>query len=333
MFRRSCVPIFYSVIASCVAVNSASADMGRAPVGQQGTYGSVEGGYLYQDGGEVIGHGIAAAPGTLVDVFLSPDQGFFVGGMAGFANGVPVITGLPFTRIETYLLYGQTEDSTSHSAPPLSDISFTSVDGNVNVIGGLRGRTSVQRETWEGGVHLESDQSTGANSSLTFVFGPFIRLSEEDTTTTVTNCCVLHREGEVDTWMYGVMSAVEPEIWITQGVAFVARLGVGIYGYDAEGDFRSFTTGLPPPDPVLASASDSSTGVGFRGLLGAGLKFRLGALVNLETFAEADYFSDVGTAQMPTNTSASGVAASVGTDDLWEVRTGARVTIGLGGAN
>ena len=325
--------VFLAGAALLAGTSIAHADMGKAPGSAPGTYFSGEGGYLYQDGGEVNGHGISSSPGTFGERFVSPEDGWFAGGLIGFSNGVPFFAGTPFTRLEAYLSYGITEETETDSAPPLDDISLKSVDGAINIIGGLRGRTSVERESTEGGVRLEGDQALSSTSSVTWVLGSFVRLTEEDTETTVEECCVLHRNGDVDTWMYGVLAAAEPEFWLTPGVALVGRVGVGIYGYDADGDFRSFSTGLAPPDPFLASASDSASGVGFRGLLGAGLKFKLGSDANLETFAEADYFSDVGTARFSNSDASDNTASRVETDDLWEVRTGLRLTIGLGGGN
>jgi hypothetical protein len=89
------------------------------------------------------------------------------------------------------------------------------------------------------------------------------------------------------------------------------------------------------PDPPSAHINDSDDGVGFRGQLGAGLKFKLGTGARLETFAEADYFSDVGTIHLPSNTLKSSSPANSDADDLWELRAGARLTFAIsgGGAN
>jgi hypothetical protein len=76
--------------------------------------------------------------------------------------------------------------------------------------------------------------------------------------------------------------------------------------------------------------SDGDSGVGFRLVLGAGLKFKLTETARLETFAEADYFSDVGTAQLSNNDPNDATASHAGTTDMWELRVGARLTIGFG---
>jgi hypothetical protein len=308
------------------------ADMGKPPV-SQGTYVSGEGGYLRQDLEGVNGHGVRPLGAGVGDIIVSPEDGWFAGGMIGFSNGLPLVSGVPFNRIEAYLLFGRTDASAADASPPLADITLKSVDGLTNVIGGASGATTVERRTTEGGFRLEGDQNLAPNTSLTWSLAPFIRLMDEDTDTLVTGCCLLHRNGSVETWLYGATIAVEPELWITPGIALVGRLGGGIYGFNADGDFRSFSTGLPPPDPFAAAATDGDSGVGFRGQLGVGLKFKLFPQGLLETFAEADYFSDVGTAVFSNSIPGDLTPSHVRSKDMWELRAGARVTIGFGATN
>lgn len=322
---------FIAAGASAMALCSTAtlADMGKAPV-NEGAYASIEGGFLYQDGGDVIGHGISPVAGTTIDILVSPDNGWFAGGMIGFANRDAFIAGLPFRRFEIYGLFGRTEDDASHTSPPLAGISLKNVDASVLVGGGATGATSSERRTVEGGIRFEGDDVINSTTSITWIVSPFIRWSNEETDTHVTECCNLLRNGDVDTTMYGILIAAEPEVWLTNDVAFVGRVGVGVYGYDADGTYSSSDN----LNGFFASQlSDSDSGVGFRGLLGAGLKFRLSSTANFETFAEADYFSDVGTALMANNQLGDPTVSRTGTDDLWELRAGARLTIGFGGTN
>ena len=321
---------YIACTAAVAAMGSpALADMGRAPVSLQGTYVSFEGGYLLHDADGVLGYGRSTVAGVTQDIEVSPRDGWFVGGTVGFVNQGPLIAGLPFTRTELYGLYGRTESSTSDTSPPLLDISLKNDDATKLVTGGSSGSTSVERRFAEGGLRFESDSMTNATTSITWVVAPFIRWSGEDTDTIVTGCCDLRRNASVETWMYGVVVAAEPEIWLTSQVALVGRVGAGIYGFSADGDFRSSST-LPSPDPFAAALSSSDDGVGFRGQLGAGLKFKLTSAANLETFAEADYFSNVGTAQTANNQPVDTTASHTGTTDLWELRAGARLTIAVG---
>lgn len=325
---RSLVRILASSAILAAGTAAAFADMGKAPV-SDGTYGSIEGGYLYQDGGDIIGHGINPVAGTTIDILVSPDSGWFAGGMIGFANRDALIAGLPFRRIELYGLYGRTSDDASDSAPPLAGLSLKNVDATFLVENGSAGLTSSERRTFEAGLRFEGDDQTSATSSMTWVLSPFIRWTGEETDTFVTQCCDLRRSGDVDTMMYGIVVAAEPEVWLTNDVAFVGRVGVGIYVYDADGDFNSSDNlnGF-----FAAHLSDGDSGVGFRGLLGAGLKFKLSETANLEAFAEADYFSDVGTAIMANNQNDL-TTSHTGTTDMWELRAGARLTIGFNSAN
>ena len=150
-------------------------------------------------------------------------------------------------------------------------------------------------------------------------------------------CDCARRTGNVDDWLYGVVFAAEPEKWVTQNVALVGRLGAGFYGFNSDGTFDSRGTANfgPGPDPLKAHINDSDDGIGFRGQLGAGLKFKLGTGARLETFAEADYFSDVGTIHLPSNTLSASKPANSDAEDLWELRAGARLTFAIsgGGAN
>ena len=310
----------------------AAADMGLPPV-TQGAYVSGEGGYLLQDMEGVNGHGIRSGAGPVADVIVSPEDGWFAGGMMASPTALPPVGGVPSSRTEASSLLGRTDDTPRDAPPPLADITLKSVDGSINVIGGSGGATSVERRTTEGGLRFEGDQPFAANTSLTWVLSPFVRLAAEDTDTLVTGCCVLYRSAEVDTWMYGATVAVEPEMWLSPGVALVGRLGAGLYGYDADASFRSFSTGLPPPDPLAAAVNDGDSGVGFRGQLGVGLKFKLFPAGVLETFAEADYFSDVGSAVFSNSRPTDPTPSHIATDDMWELRAGARLTIGLGALN
>lgn len=306
---------------------NAVADMGKPPVDGKGTYFSIEGGYLYQDQDGVIGHGIStsAAPAVVHDVIVSPDDGWFIGGMIGFSSDAPVIDGLHFKRIEAYALYTHAEDEDSATAPPLGGTSYASVDGTTTVgPDGTSGTTTVERSGVEGGLRFERDTKWDESRTLTWVVAPFIRYSDEETETNVAQCCAIVRTGDVDTWLYGVTFAVEPTHQIAPGLALVGRLGAGVYGYSADGHFASYSD--LTPDILAATVNDDSSGVGFRGQLGAALKFTLGHGALLETFAEADYFSDVGTAALPSNVTSTSGPARVDSTDLWELRAGLRVT-------
>lgn len=322
--------VLIAMIASAglgVCPHGSHADMGKAPVGAGDSYLSIEGGYLHQDGPDITGHGIVVTSGgPEQDVLVSPDDGFFAGGLIGFENGTPLVAS--FHRVELFLQYGRTTDSESDTSPPASDLSLKTVDGVTLVTAGLSAKTKTERQSWEFGTRLERDQIYDPTTTVTWSLAPFVRNLEEDTTSVVSACCNIQRSGKIDAWLYGVSFSAEPERWVTPNLALVGRLGAGIYGYDADGKFRSGSD--MTPDGFAASVSDGDSGVGFRGLLGVGLKYKLSPTSNIEGFAEADYFSKVPTAHLSSNSSAGGYESHVQDDDLWDLRTGLRLTFGLG---
>lgn len=326
-----------------MAATAAHADMGTAPV-NHGLYGGIEGGYLHQSTEAVNGHGVVSPTGSIGQAYVDPENGWFAGGMIGYARPNMNVLGMPVSRIEGYVLFGRTEDSADDSSPPAGDVTLKSVDGQLLVVGGATASTTVKRRTVEGGLRFErtdfryqggslKDEPVFSDRNFTWVLNPFIRFMDEDTDTVVRGCCDAYRSASVDNRMYGIMAMVEPEWWRTSRIALVGRLGVGIYGYNADGDFRSSSQSPFAPDPFAAGFSDDDSGVGFRGTLGAELKFKVSDRMHLETFAEADYFSAVGHAAFSDASLTNGARSRVEVDDMWELRAGARLTIGFGDRN
>lgn len=316
-----------TALISCVAGGPALADMGLAPT-TGGTYVSVGGGYLLTDSNGVIGYGRDPGTGVTQDVILDPDNGWFIEGLAGYASTSPFIAGLPFKRIEVYGLFGRGNDSSSDTAPPNAGLSLKNDDATLLVTGGSSGFSTTERETAEGGLSFKADSFTPGRS-LSLAVTPFVRWIGEDTVTTISQCCTLERDANVDTWMYGILFAVEPEAALTSQISIVGRLGAGVYGYRTEGDFVSFSN-ANIARAFDARVSDSDSGVGFRGQFGFGLKFKLTDGAVLEAFTEADYFSDAGTSAIANNQPNDETESHVGNTDLWELRSGARITFVLG---
>lgn len=313
------------------SATTAVADMGLAPAGPGEIYAGVEGGYLYQDGEDVIGYAIAVAPADPRNATVSADSGWFAGGLFGYEKGSPLLSGLPFTRAEVEFWYGRAEDDAYELS--IGGVQLESVDADVLVTGGDTGRSSTERQTFAGEIKLEHDETWNSATTLTRVLSLYLRNNSEDAATVIEECCQLFRKADVDTWIVGIGYAVEPELAIAPGISLVGRLGASVYAYDAEADFRSYATGIAaPPGFFGASASDDETGVGFRGQLGAGVKFKILPSARLEAFADAEYFSDVGSARFSDNDAPANTIdpSGVETEDLWELRAGARLTIGLG---
>jgi hypothetical protein len=326
-------PLVLATIVLAGLPPAAQADMGRAPAGSGGPYVSIEGGYLHQEGGDVTGFGVSNGLGGITDVTVSPADGWFASAVLGWDTGREIVPHLPFTRIEGYALFGETEDSETHDGT----IFLKAADGDPLAFGATIGSIDVERRYVEGGLRFEGESVRSGASlkdapveshSITWVLNPFVRWVGEETDTRVSACCA-HRSADVDTWAYGALLAMEPEILLRPGVALVGRGGIGIYGYTADGDFQSSSAAVP--DVFASSFSDSDSGVGFRGQLGAGLKFWMSQRAILDLFAEADYFSDIATASMADNQPTNANASSIDTEDLWELRLGARLTLGLDG--
>ena len=311
-----------------LAGGPAMADMGLAPAGPNQVYGSIEGGFLYQDGPDVNVYGVAFVPGTYVDRNVSADTGWLAGLQLGYENGTPFISFLPFTRVEAFVFGGKTDDSVSDTSPPLADISLKSVDGQVNVIDGRQATGETERRTIEFGYRSEFDDRIDSQTTITWGYVSFFRNSEEDSSALCINICGVRRSSNVDTWMFGSMLMMEPEFRISPAIALVGRAGAGFYLWDADGSFRS-SADAAPGSPFNASVRDKDDGVGFRGSLGASLKFILSSQAFLETFAEADYFSDVGVARFSNANPTDDTASRVASEDMWEFRTGLRLTMRL----
>lgn len=319
-----CVTALYALSGPAIA-----GEMGRAPV-STGTYTTLEGGYLHQDGDSVIGHGINPTGGLAptTDTFVEPDEGWFAGLSVGYASPSALISGLPFTRAEVYFAFGDADDARTDTVGAPAATSLKSADGSAFAVVGDEAGTSVRRQSYEGGLRLATDQALGASSSLTWVVMPFARFSDEDTQTVASGTAdTAWRSAGVETWSYGIAFALEPEVWVSPSVALVGRIGAGVYGYHADGDFSSTSTA---PMIFDADISDEKSGAGFRGLLGVGVKVKLAPATMLTGFAEADYLSDVASAGLPDNQFVSATTSSLSIDDAWELRVGARLSIGLG---
>lgn len=327
-----CASLSAVSVLSGVAFSAGAAELGRAPVAS-GPYATVEGGYAHRDGEATIGHGVVptgGVPDPAIDTTISAASGWMVGVSIGYASTTPVMSGLPFTRIEGYLTHAAASDSSSDTPDAPGLTSLKSVDGSGLGVVGTTASSSQDVRVYDGGVRLSFDQSTGSGSSLTWVLAPFVRNSEEETQSVATGATdTAWRTADVSTWSYGAVAAIEPEVWLSPAVALVGRLGAGVYGYSADGDFASGSTASP--DPIAAALSESDSGIGFRGQLGFGVKLRVAPTALITGFVEADYFSAVGAARLPDNQFTSATTSEIGIDDAWELRTGARLSIGLGG--
>lgn len=332
-FECSCVGwgllvrIFRLLIASSVAfaalAGPAAAEMGRSPV-PAGLFVSAHGGYFFQDLDGSLGHGIA--PVTFVtgtDRALEPEDGWFAGGTLGYVLPAPT---LGFDRLELSIDFARAEDDATDVPGPAQFVLLSSANGAFLAGAGTRGSSSLTRESVETSLALKRDLMLGA-VSMTVGVVPFVRHSEERAAALVTGVGgSASRNGEVDTWSYGAMLVAEPEIRIANGASLVGHVGAGGYGYDADGDFASFSAAAPI---FNTSVSDGASGGGFRGSLGAAIKLKLSDAMTLTAFGKADYWSEVAIARTSSQVVPVIDPAGVRTDDAWEVQAGLRLTLGL----
>ncbi|NOT72697.1 MAG: hypothetical protein HOP09_15895 [Hyphomicrobium sp.] len=307
-------------------------EMGRAPV-QSGTYATLEGGYLFNDSNSITGHGISTTgltAGPTVDTVASARDGWFAGISAGIAAPGSLVDGLPFNRAEAYFSYRESDDGRADTVNGPAATTLKSVDGSALGVVGNTASTGLHHRASEGGLRFAYDQTAGDGASLSFVVSPFVRNTRDHANSVASGTVdTAWRNAEVETWQYGVTLAVEPEVWLTQSVALVGRAGGGLYYFDAEGSFQSHSS-APSPDPFAAALSDNASGLGFRGTLGVGIKIKLADSMTLTGFAEADYFSKTAGGAMPDNQFTSATTSAVALTDSWELRTGVRLSIGLG---
>ena len=320
MFLR--IGLLYLVSTAVIFASPAFAEMGQAPV-SKGIYVSVEGGYLRQDAESVLGHGISADGVDVADTSVEAENGYFAGISIGAALAPRSLLGT-FDRIEASFSFGKiTEDeSDTRLAPGFT--SLTSVDGLTTFTFRDFGDSEYERKTYDGALALKRDIGTGVTLSLE----PFVRVTDEDIKSTVSTSNPVDtawRQSDISSRYYGALLALEPEVAITPSTSLVARVGAGVYGYDFDADFES------GGDPFFAAkGSDDKNGVGFRGTLGVGVKVKAWEGASVTAFGSADYWSDTQVAVLPTNDpNILGDAARIDTDDLWDLRAGVRLTVGL----
>ncbi len=137
------------------------ADMGTSPAGPQGTVLSFEGGYLHQDGPSITGHGIASAPvlapgDPVTDIHVSPESGYFFGGLIGYDNGKPYIFG--FHRVELNLMFGRTRrQRAQRRSPGRRHRTHRPLMAWCSAETERAATTKSERRTWEGSLRFEDD--------------------------------------------------------------------------------------------------------------------------------------------------------------------------------
>lgn len=302
------------------AGSAAMAEMGRAPVAV-GTYVSFEGGYMLLDAERVRGYGYStAAPVThLGDVQLDARSGWFGGAALGFAARPGAMLGY-FDRAEVSFGYGRSEKSRSAVGDSLA---LANVAANALSLATGTANATLEREVFDAALALKR-----TDGAITWSIEPFLRFSSDETQQSLLGAAGLAtRSGQAESIFYGLMAAAEPEIALSQSISLAGRLGAGIYGYSATGKFSSQSAATPA---FNASLSEDASGVGFRGAFGGAVKVKLSKSVLLSTYATGDYWSRTPSMSMTDQNVLNTDPSHLRKDDLWDLRTGVRLTIGLG---
>ncbi len=301
----------------------ANAEMGSSPVAPGGSYLSIFGGFFDTNIDSVRGH----ASGTVLsETSVDVDGDGFGGVEFGFTptNGLSWID-----RVEWFFEFGGGDDKVNETNVPFRIVDVTGV--YQSSASALTAKTKRDFDYYEFGFRLRNDNQNIGGHVLPVFIEPFLRFTEDDTSTQILSqmLSTRNREGDVDAWFLGFMAGVDPELQVSQSVKLVASLAAGLYYVDADGKFRSTANNFAL---FNQSFSDDEDAIGFRGRAQGAIKFALTQAAIVSLFAGVDYWSDVPVAHMPNNIGAITTpqgAAHVDMEDAVEVKAGARLTIAL----
>ena len=302
----------------------ANAEMGSSPVAPGGSYLSIFGGFFdtnidfgprscFRDRAQTKRRSTWMVTVSAVSMF-------------GFTptNGLSWID-----RVEWFFEFGGGDDKVSETNVPFRIVDVTGV--YQSSAGALTAKTKRDFDYYEFGFRLRNDNQNIGGHVLPVFIEPFLRFTEDDTSTQILSqmLSTRNREGDVDAWFLGFMAGVDPELHVSQSVKLVASLAAGLYYVDADGKFRSTANNFAL---FNQSFNDDEDAIGFRGRAQGAIKFALTQAAIVSLFAGVDYWSDVPVAYMPNNIGAITTpqgAAHVDMEDVVEVKGGARLTIAL----
>lgn len=310
------------------SVTPAEAETGSSPVAPGGSYFSVFGGLFHTDIDSVRGH----AAGTII-TFSEKSVDVAGDGFAGIEFGHTLANPMHlFDRIETFFEFGGGGENVSDANVPFNIRGVTGVNRTSGL--GITAVTKRDYDVYDFGVRLRNDSQNLGGHVLPVFIEPFIRFTDDDTSTRTISTSAASRfrsrDADVDAWFLGVLAGVDPEFRINESVTLVGSLAAGLYFVDADGKFSS--SSAPDFPEFNQSLSDGEDTIGFRGRAQGAVKFALTQSALVSLFAGVDYWSDVPVAFMPDNIprfSTPQPAAHVDMEDVVEVKAGARLTIAL----
>lgn len=317
--------VFVVLLVSLTTLPSAKAD--------QGTYISLWGGYLDKDAPDVEGYSIGNPFNATFGV--SPDEG----GFFGAAFGAPLSPGtFIFNHIEIYFEGQITEtDSSRFDSNMGTNIAIPTVGGfgrssfsamNAFVV------SEIERDRYEFGSKLAIGDQFPALGGANLSIIAFTGFGNE-------NLDTLHQEigGMLDfdittvdlDWLFsGLMLGTNVNLPLSTNVALIISGAAGVYYFDADADFVT-TASIAFP---TGQSSDDENGFGFRGQLFGEVRSKLGGGMSLSVFGGVDYWSDAPSTRL-TNPDltlfAPPLTNRIETDDIVDLKAGAKITISLDG--
>lgn len=294
----------------------AMAEMGLSPTGPDRMYVTLFGGYVNSDGTATPGYSTNVAP--FPTFLFEAEHGGFGGVTAGYVLGYPMPFGLENFRIEASFAASLFDDDEGSSP----NGSLIDLDATGMTFGAVESRQS--RKVYDWSVVLKGDRQLTPDLGTAFGIELFFRHNEDRTTTA--NPIFGFRNHDVDGFFGGVMAVVQPEYAFTPALSFVANLGAGLYGVDAEA--RSITNIGPP-----LTFNDSEGTVGFRARAKGGLRLKATDAISLTLFGGVDYWSDVPVADQTRGSFIIGPdpLPELKFTDLVELKAGLTLTVLLGG--
>ena len=258
--------------ASILSATPAAAEMGLSPTGPDRMYITLFGGYVNSDGTATPGFGANAIPFP-ASLFEAEDGGF-AGVTVGYVFGYPMPFGLENFRAEASFAASVFEDDDGTTSLG----SLLDLDGNsASIISTIESRQS--RKVYDWSVHFKGDRQVSPDLGVALGLEVFFRQSEDRTNSSIpiNPNAGQFRNHDVDGFFAGVMAVVQPEYAFTPALSFVADLGAGLYGVDAEA--RSFTNvGVP------TNVNDSEGKLGVRARAKGGLRFNATDTISLTLF-------------------------------------------------
>lgn len=324
--------VFLLLFGVCAA-SRVEADMGKG-VDLEGLYVSFDAAFVSEQGPSVRTYGVEEPqpPFRIKDQYLNVKDGWSPGASIGYASKTGVL-GI-FNRAEIALDYSELKGDLSDQHA----YSFLSaVDARDSAFYADHAVSHMEATIITGSLPLKHDLSIGGEHSLTLGFEPFARRTRHELRTLLKSSGATASDpidtyaaaADLDQLYYGAMVTAEPELQLTDIMSIACRVGGGVYAHSARGRFYSEFQFPGEGETSSAQVEQQTTDMGWRASLGAALKLRLAPSSVLTSYLTADYWSEGGSVELPTNDfyALENQPASIGTAETWDLRAGMRLTV------